>query len=134
MMVAVSTSETSNNFYETTRRNISEDSDLHTHRRENLKYHMQNICICAFLIPVVDWGGGVRSAISRRPTRLKHILLRVLEIGSQGWADPINRENSGRERERERDGWITKFTHEHLGTLADDTYLHQRLSVHYGAH
>jgi hypothetical protein len=39
MMEAVSTSETSVNFYETTRRNIPEDSHLHIRRRENLKYH-----------------------------------------------------------------------------------------------
>jgi hypothetical protein len=38
MMEAVSTSETSVSFYQTTRRNIAEDSHLHTHRRENLKF------------------------------------------------------------------------------------------------
>jgi hypothetical protein len=37
MMEAVSTFETSVNFNETRRRNISEDSHLHTRRRENLK-------------------------------------------------------------------------------------------------
>jgi hypothetical protein len=39
MMEAASTSETSVNFYQTTRRNIPEDSHLHTHRRENIKSH-----------------------------------------------------------------------------------------------
>jgi hypothetical protein len=39
MMEVVSTSETSVNFYDTTRRNIPEDSRLHTRRRENLKSH-----------------------------------------------------------------------------------------------
>jgi hypothetical protein len=39
MMEAVSTSETSVNFYPTTRRKIPEDSQLHTRRRENLKSH-----------------------------------------------------------------------------------------------
>jgi hypothetical protein len=34
------TSETSVNFYQTTRRNISGDSHPHTRRRENLKFHM----------------------------------------------------------------------------------------------
>jgi hypothetical protein len=34
---AASTSETSVNFYQTIRRNIPEDSYLHTRRRENLK-------------------------------------------------------------------------------------------------
>jgi hypothetical protein len=37
MMVAASTSETSINFCETTRRNNPEDSHLRTRRRENLK-------------------------------------------------------------------------------------------------
>jgi hypothetical protein len=37
MMEAASTSETSVKFYQTTRRNNSEDSHLHTRRRENLK-------------------------------------------------------------------------------------------------
>jgi glycyl-tRNA synthetase alpha subunit len=39
MMEAVSTSETSVNFYQTTRGNIPEDSHLHTHRHQNLKSH-----------------------------------------------------------------------------------------------
>jgi hypothetical protein len=38
-MDAVSTFETSVNFYQTTRRNNPEDSDLHNRRRENLKSH-----------------------------------------------------------------------------------------------
>jgi hypothetical protein len=37
MIEAVSTSETSVNFYETTRRNISERSHLHAHHRDNMK-------------------------------------------------------------------------------------------------
>jgi hypothetical protein len=39
MMEAASTSETLVNFYQATRRNIPEDSHLHTCRRENLKSH-----------------------------------------------------------------------------------------------
>jgi hypothetical protein len=39
MMEAASTSETSVNFYQTTRRNNQEDTHLHTRRRENLKSH-----------------------------------------------------------------------------------------------
>jgi hypothetical protein len=42
MMKAASTSETLVNVYETTRSNISEDSHLNIHRRENLKYHTSN--------------------------------------------------------------------------------------------
>jgi hypothetical protein len=37
MMEAAGISETSVNFYQTTRRNNPEDSHLHTYRRENLK-------------------------------------------------------------------------------------------------
>jgi hypothetical protein len=39
MMKAASTSETSVNFYQTTRRNNPEDSRLYTRRREKLKSH-----------------------------------------------------------------------------------------------
>jgi hypothetical protein len=39
MMVAASTSETSVNFYQTTRHNNSEDIHLHTCRHVNLKSH-----------------------------------------------------------------------------------------------
>jgi hypothetical protein len=39
MMEAEITSETSTNFYEATRRNIPEDSHLHTRRHQNLKSH-----------------------------------------------------------------------------------------------
>jgi hypothetical protein len=40
MMEAARTSETLVNFYQTTRRYNTEDSNLHTHRRENLKSYM----------------------------------------------------------------------------------------------
>jgi hypothetical protein len=42
MMEAVSTSETSISFYQTTRHNIPEDTYLHTRSRDNLKSHSQN--------------------------------------------------------------------------------------------
>jgi hypothetical protein len=42
MVEAASTSETSVNFYQTTRRTTPEGSHLHTHRRENLKSHLGN--------------------------------------------------------------------------------------------
>jgi hypothetical protein len=41
-MEAARTSETLVNFYQTTRRYNPEDSNLHTHRRENLKSYMVN--------------------------------------------------------------------------------------------
>jgi transcriptional regulator of met regulon len=54
MMGAVNNSETSASFHQTTRRNIPEDSHLHTRRRENLKSHDVKIILreigCA-------WGG-----------------------------------------------------------------------------
>jgi hypothetical protein len=40
MMEAASTSETSVNFYQTTRRNNPEESHVRTGRRENLKSHL----------------------------------------------------------------------------------------------
>jgi hypothetical protein len=40
MIEAVSTSETSVRFYQTTRRNTPEDGHLHTRSRENLKSHL----------------------------------------------------------------------------------------------
>jgi hypothetical protein len=44
IMEAVSTSETSVNFYRTTRRNIPEDSHFHTRRSMNLKSHVSILC------------------------------------------------------------------------------------------
>jgi hypothetical protein len=41
MMEAASTSETSVNFYQTTRLNIAEDSHLNTNHRESLKLTIQ---------------------------------------------------------------------------------------------
>jgi hypothetical protein len=43
MMEAVSTYETSVNFYHTTQCNISEDSHLHSCRHENMKFHGDNL-------------------------------------------------------------------------------------------
>jgi hypothetical protein len=40
MMEAARTSETLENFYQTTRRYNPEDSHLHTHRCENLKHYL----------------------------------------------------------------------------------------------
>jgi hypothetical protein len=52
-MIAVSTSETSANFYEITRRNIPDDSHLHTLRRENLKSHKPQLGLNNSIINVV---------------------------------------------------------------------------------
>jgi hypothetical protein len=40
LMEVASTSETQVNFYQTTRRNNPEDSHLHIHRRENVKFQL----------------------------------------------------------------------------------------------
>jgi hypothetical protein len=45
LMEVTSTSETSANFYQTTRRNIPEDSHLHTRYCENLKYHLVSFVV-----------------------------------------------------------------------------------------
>jgi hypothetical protein len=42
---AASTSETSVNFHQTTRRNIPEDSHLYTHRHENLKFRINDLSL-----------------------------------------------------------------------------------------
>jgi hypothetical protein len=39
---AVNISETSTDFYQTTRRNMPEDSHLHTRRRKDVKYHVHS--------------------------------------------------------------------------------------------
>jgi hypothetical protein len=44
LMEAVSITETSASFYESTRRNIPEDSHLHTRSRKNLKSHIHAAC------------------------------------------------------------------------------------------
>jgi hypothetical protein len=43
MMEAISTSETSADFYQTTRHNIPDDSNLYSSRRENLKSHQNQL-------------------------------------------------------------------------------------------
>jgi hypothetical protein len=53
MMEAASTSETSANFYQTTRRNNPHDSHLHTRRRENLKSRLK-ICHDRFLSQLLE--------------------------------------------------------------------------------
>jgi hypothetical protein len=65
MMEAVSTFETSVNFYQTTQRNNLEESHLHTHRRENLKSHVKSgrllekwRCIISIRIRIVYYMHG----------------------------------------------------------------------------
>jgi hypothetical protein len=48
MMAAEITSETSVNFYQTIRRNIQEDSHLHTLHREKLKSHRKQTSMLIF--------------------------------------------------------------------------------------
>jgi hypothetical protein len=49
IMKEASTSETSVNFYQTTRHNNPQDSHLHPRRRENLKCHLVTIVLQLFL-------------------------------------------------------------------------------------
>jgi hypothetical protein len=53
MMTAASTSETSVNFYRTTRRNKTEESHLYTRRRENLVSHVHSLFVIHSF--VVHW-------------------------------------------------------------------------------
>jgi hypothetical protein len=70
-MEAASTSETSVNFYQTTRRNSPDDSHLHTRRRENLKSHhifysfLILILVETVGIEALDHVGGPQYNISR---------------------------------------------------------------------
>jgi hypothetical protein len=50
MMEAASTSETSANFYQSTRRNNPEDSHLHTRRRKNLKTQKAVTAVLGYLL------------------------------------------------------------------------------------
>jgi hypothetical protein len=58
MIKAASTSETSVNFYQTTRRNNPEDSHIHTRRRENLK-STSDLSFCFLFCFVFDNKVGV---------------------------------------------------------------------------
>jgi hypothetical protein len=65
MMEAANTSET--NVYQTTRRNVAEDSHFHTCRRENLKSHVQRCSTAMYHSQKAgiyrEGGGGVRIAM-----------------------------------------------------------------------
>jgi hypothetical protein len=54
-MEAVSTSEMSVNFYQITRRNIPENSHLHTRCRENLKSHLDQTVMAGRNRTVQKW-------------------------------------------------------------------------------
>jgi hypothetical protein len=74
MIEAASTSETTVNFYQTTRRNNPEDSRLHTRRRENLKSHIISInqklvCLiqfCSLLFMEIPYGVLVFDGTKRK--------------------------------------------------------------------
>jgi hypothetical protein len=59
IMEVADTSETSVNFYRTTRRDNPEDSHLHTRRRENLKSHLESIFI-------LEHGFALKSTVAIR--------------------------------------------------------------------
>jgi hypothetical protein len=53
MIEAVQTSETSVKSYQSTRRCNPEDSHLHTHRHENLKWHLESYWLLSQLMHIV---------------------------------------------------------------------------------
>jgi hypothetical protein len=53
-MEATRSSETSVNSYQTTRNHIPEYSNLHSRRRENLKYHVRKISVITTRLEAVD--------------------------------------------------------------------------------
>jgi hypothetical protein len=65
MMEAARTSETLVNFYQTTRRYNPEDSNLHTHRRENLKSY-KGICVCVCVDIYLRYSGKIVFGIQKR--------------------------------------------------------------------
>jgi hypothetical protein len=69
-MEAASTSETSVNFYQTTRHNNPDDRHLHTRRRKNLKSHLVNLC------------GEVILGSVRRFEALRILLIALMETAS----------------------------------------------------
>jgi hypothetical protein len=85
-MQSESTSETSANVSQTTRRNNPEDSHLHTRRRENLKFHFVKVNL-DFLIRSNNFGClthlrrvGTRLAQYYRLARLGAILQCVITV------------------------------------------------------
>jgi hypothetical protein len=67
MTEAASTSETSENFCQTTRRNNPEDN-LNTHRRENLKSHKSFETSRIVAIVIISSGGPIYRIISKMLT------------------------------------------------------------------
>jgi hypothetical protein len=65
MMKAVSTSETLVNFYQSTRRNFSDDN-LHTVSREDINISQRYYYICGYLELVMELHGECRSVHARR--------------------------------------------------------------------
>jgi hypothetical protein len=65
MMEAVDTSETTVNFYDTTRCDKPEDSHVHTRRHENLKSHSVCICLPLLLLSRTVLKNDVGAALSR---------------------------------------------------------------------
>jgi hypothetical protein len=90
MMEAASTSATSVNFYQTTRRNNPEDSHLHTRRSENLKSHTAKLtCPFAYathsdlaFILTLNRGEAVSATRSGYSTAIKY------SLSLANWTEP----------------------------------------------
>jgi hypothetical protein len=77
MMEVVSTSETSVNLYQITRRSISEDSHFHTYRCENLKSHRVSDCS---LNCIIGFSHGQTQLLLRRIVQCKCFVERFVIV------------------------------------------------------
>jgi hypothetical protein len=82
-MEVMCTSETSVNFYQPTRRHISEDSAVHTHRCEKIRFH-EDVKLSLSLIKhhVIQTYGGVE-------VQMMALLTSALDTGEQSASRPI---------------------------------------------
>jgi hypothetical protein len=88
MMEAASTSETSVNFYQTTRRNIPEDSHLHIRRSEKLKSHDVDIASSR----------GLKS--TNRTTKNNQLFSVTLNLGAEGPWELVSDDETGQQDDR----------------------------------
>jgi hypothetical protein len=92
MMEAASTSETSVKFYQTTRRNISEDSHRHTKGNENLKSDVTHAaCGACCLYSVTLHGCSPRQELATRRLRFSYTKL----FRGNRWATKTKGEDAG---------------------------------------
>jgi microsomal dipeptidase-like Zn-dependent dipeptidase len=99
IMKAVNTSKTSVNFYQTTRHIISENSQLHTRRRENLIPHLNNVPLkrlyklteCTYIQSLQKINTSCSNSLFSEHISYIRDLIGVEHIGVGGDFDGINR-------------------------------------------